>query len=364
MSGTISAGDLVQFTTPGQKHFFFIGPSLKKPMVQVLVKAFVSSVAAHPPQDVDILCPESREPQLLTTQQFFQSVLEASGRIPLNAIPFRICKYDVLFHGALSVVLSEIGQRVFEIGKRAPAQPKEKGTIAFNLKRPKRPRKKVSQIEPGSKKRRVPDPAQPSGFDGSVLSVQPEPSPSSSSSSSSSESESESDSGSDSDSEHEKPFVSDSAKQERKETDFLEQIHEEKRAPASSSSGTGPQPAQATPKARAGTVKCNPFIGVNSVSLQTANRLAKCRHCLQPIEKGSARIGHAFSTVKFAAYVHFSCLPDYLFAEKTGGGIEGIEQAVDFLDKWLSQPRESSLAEQVKRLIVDLRRAISKMKAL
>ena len=329
-------------------------------MVQVLVKAFVSSAEAR--QDIDILCPESREPQILTAQQFFQSVLEASGRIPLNAIPFRVCKYNVLFHGALSIVLSEIGQSVFEIGKRAPVKPKEKGTIAFNLKRPKRPRKKVSQINPASKKQRVQDPAQPSGFDASALSVQPEPSSSSSTSSSESESES-SDSDSDSGSEREKPFVSDSAMQERKETEFLEQIHEEKREPASSSSSTGPQPAQVT-RRPPGTVKCNPSIGVNGVSVQTANRLARCRHCMQPIEKGTCRVSHAFSTTKFAAYVHFSCLPDYLAAEKVGGGIDGIEQAVDFLNRWLSQPRESPLAGQVQGLIVDLRRAISNMKAL
>ena len=324
-------------------------------MVQVLIKAFVISAEAPPPQGVDILCPESGQPQMMTTQQFFQSALEASGTIPVNAIPFRICKYNVLFHGALYIVLSEIGERVFEIGRRAPVQPKEKGNIASNLKRPKRPRKKVPQINPASKKQRVSDPAQPSAFDASALSVQPEPS---SSSESSSESEScDSDSGSD----YEKPFVSDAAKKERKETEFLEQIHEEGREPASSS--TGPLPAKATQTPGKVTTKCNPSTGLNGVSVQTANRLAKCRHCLQPIVKGSARVSHAYSTTKFAAYLHFSCLPDYLCTEKTGG-IDGIEQAVDFLNRWLSQPHEPQLAGQVNQLIVDLRGAIRRMKAL
>ena len=328
-----------------------MGPVLKKPMVQVFITAFVDSTRGCPPHVVSILCPESAKPQLLTSQQFFQSVLEASGQIPLNAISCRICRYDVLQRGAaLHVVVSEIGESSFEIGQGVAGPPKQtKGAVAFNLKRPKKPRKRTKP----QKKAKLTGQAKPSGLEPHV-----QPSESESPESASEKPSETESSDSDSEAEAEKPLISASARQEQKETDALEKAQEEKAAEAEvASSSKEPQQPKVAYK-----TQCNPHLGVRGLSLQTANRLAECRHCFQPISKGNPRVAHAFSLVKFEAYVHFGCFADYLMSEKTGG-VQGIDQAVDFLNKWLSAPQGPVDPEQVRKLIADLNGAVAKLKS-
>ena len=97
------------------------------------------------------------------------------------------------------------------------------------------------------------------------------------------------------------------------------------------------QPVAAEPKdnVRRKTF-CNAFLGVCDVGVQTASRLAKCRHCLQPIPKNGTRIAYAFSITKFHSWVHPQCLPHLLLAE--GGD---IPQAIQFLTGWQESKGQS-----------------------
>ena len=100
------------------------------------------------------------------------------------------------------------------------------------------------------------------------------------------------------------------------------QVQVEKVAEPSHASAA--QPAKPTGKSF-----CNRSVGICEVGQQVASKLAKCRHCMQPIPKYSARIGWAYSRTKFHAWVHSECFPQLLRAEAGD-----VNQAIDFITSW------------------------------
>lgn len=103
--------------------------------------------------------------------------------------------------------------------------------------------------------------------------------------------------------------------------------------------------ADQAPKPKIKT-QCNADIGVRDVGVQTSSKLAKRRHCLQPIIRGCTRIAWAYSRVKFHAWVHVKCFPILLQAESGD-----LNQAVNFLTTWQEQNRESPQALDVSDLL-------------
>ena len=341
--GTISPGDLVQFSSAAAKHYFFIGPLLKKPIVQVLVEAHVDADRA-PPHIVHMLPRDAADndiPRMCTTQQFFQNLLEASGRIPCDSIPFRVCKYTVTPHqSALSVLLLEVGEDRFEISQVSPVKraPKPKGTIAFGLKPPPKKRKPRATAKQQAKKQKSAEGASTQPPYEAEAMLPP------CSSSSGGGSSSSSDSTSQSEAEAERPYRTGAQRDEEQETNRIIRAHFQDPAAASSTPAVSSkdvhqdvQPA----KTRTGrpAVQCNPKIGIREVSVQTANRLAKCRFCLQPICKTVTRIGYAYSLSKFHAYLHHKCFASFLVSENGD-----VQEALAFLKQWVQKARAGGLS--------------------
>lgn len=165
----------------------------------------------------------------------------------------------------------------------------------------------------------------------------------------------------------ERPFRKASEKAEEKETNLVLEAHFEQieieaeaRSLRAEKVDEGVQPkssTQAPPAAKAkavakGTTFCNRELGVMEVSVQVANRLAKCRHCVTPIAKGTTRFGYAWSLKKFHSYLHCACLVEYLQIENLPQ--RSFQQALDFLLSWQEREGESNGA-----LMSDVRAAIS-----
>ena len=321
------------------------------------MKAFVVSGHSDDLPRVGILCPESSMPEMCTSQQLFQSHLETAGLVPFDSIPFRVCKYTVAPHqSALSVDVLEIGDQRFELGAKPPPKPQRpKGTIPFGLKRKKPPRK--PRAKPGSKKQKGPIQTCQGGQvsqrdeDGGEQVDHESDAASSTSVSSSASSSSDSDCDSDSGSEAEQPFRTNTQKTEEKETDSVLKDHFQQSEAASSSRAAEPSNPQPTPKSDVGAGKtfCNAQVGVCEIGIQIANRLARCRHCLQPIPKGCCRIGYAYSRKKFHAYVHHGCFVELLTAESGD-----FHQAIDFLRAWLNPKPSKSYTPDVESLLQKL----------
>lgn len=291
----------------------------------MLVQGFHSSNEADPGSgsELQILCAESDKPHMCTSQTLFQQFLEEAGPIPFQSISFKHCTYTVQpYSPAVSVLLDEVGGERFEITHRNPTCRKA-GTVPFGLKRPRK-RKAVASTRKG------PKPKKQRQSSSTAPPAQASDHKASSTSSSSSESSSESDSSSSSsheseDEEAEIPLRTEEEKKEERETNAIVEEHyqQKEEAPAP----TDKKPASAGPGK--GKTYCNQEIGVTDVGLQLANRLAKCRHCLEPISKQTTRIAYAFSRVKFAAWIHCKCFPSYLQLEHGD-----FQQAVGFLSSW------------------------------
>ena len=89
---------------------------------------------------------------------------------------------------------------------------------------------------------------------------------------------------------------------------------------------------------RIGGSFCNKSLGITDVGIQVSARLAKCRHCLVQIPRGAPRCAYAFSTVKFASWLHSTCVAKHLHQEGAD-----ICQARTFLEECVR--RESQLPE-------------------
>lgn len=164
--GTLAPGDLVKFIGQDAATFhFFLGPALNKPMIQVLVEGFPCADGS----EFSVLSPTTNLPQICSSQQFFQSFLEKGGPIPVETIPFKLLKYDVLPHRPISSVVLREGaeQKRFELTNQKPKRVRPVGQLPFGLKRP---RKRKATGASGRKRKKAPAAAQPE-----TMQVDPEP---------------------------------------------------------------------------------------------------------------------------------------------------------------------------------------------
>eukprot|EP00438_Fugacium_kawagutii_P019102 Skav234730 [mRNA] locus=scaffold634:769143:776207:- [translate_table: standard] len=126
-------------------------------------------------------------------------------------------------------------------------------------------------------------------------------------------------------------------------TEAVYKLQEEAAAAEAAAAETA-QPSNPVPQPR-GKTFCNATLGICDIGIQRAAKLARCRQCCQPIQRGSARVGWSFSRVKFHAWVHCDCFPLLLRAE---GGDVG--QAVEFVTNWLEQNSSSEAIGEITRL--------------
>ena len=87
-------------------------------------------------------------------------------------------------------------------------------------------------------------------------------------------------------------------------------------------------------------------------------KLAKCRHCLQSISKGSARVGWAYSLVKFQSWVHTGCFVELLESER------GNKQAaLDFLVEWQTHNGDHVAAPDIQKIVQALTESTASARA-
>lgn len=108
-----------------------------------------------------------------------------------------------------------------------------------------------------------------------------------------------------------------------------------------------PQPSQIT-----GSF-CNKSLGITDVGIQVSARLAKCRHCLVQIPRGAPRCAYAFSKVKFASWLHSTCVAKHLYQEGAD-----FCQARTFLEECI---RKESQLPEVKKAVKDILADLSLM---
>lgn len=106
----------------------------------------------------------------------------------------------------------------------------------------------------------------------------------------------------------------------------------------------------AASKAKGGKTFCNAFVGLMDAGMQTASKLACCRHCLVKIQKGCPRFGYAYSMTKFHGWLHEGCVFPHLVQEEAN-----MDQAVSFLTEVLRDqskpPQVLSAAQSVQRAL-------------
>eukprot|EP00434_Breviolum_minutum_P006290 symbB.v1.2.005550.t1/scaffold258.1/size251559/4 len=85
---------------------------------------------------------------------------------------------------------------------------------------------------------------------------------------------------------------------------------------------------------------CNASLGVSGVSFQMASKLARCRHCVEPIQKGVFRVSYAWSYKKFHSYLHGGCTLPHLKQEGAS-----MQQALEFFQRQLAS---ENLSEKMR----------------
>lgn len=319
------------------------------------------SDASSPPRiDLEDPTGDLRHPKICTSQQFFQRLLEESARpLPLESVPFRRCHYEykLMAHESVpSVFLLRVEETHFQVTCQNPPRKREAGTVPFGLKKPRKKRAKTTKARGRAKAK-----AKSADVDGSVTegltaaeapASQPASARSWSSSSATESSEGGCDKSSSSDSdEAERPFVTENAKKEERDTkEVIDSMIRGSNAEGSTAAGG----TVAASKSTAGKTFCHSAVGVVAVGVQTANRLATCRHCLQSISRMGSRVGYAYSRVKFNSWIHTKCFAEYADTERID-----LQQAIDFLVNWQeggSQGKAASpvLATDVKNLLSTL----------
>ena len=90
------------------------------------------------------------------------------------------------------------------------------------------------------------------------------------------------------------------------------------------------------------TTFCNKAVGLVDIGTQVAARLAGCRHCGGKVQRGTARIGYAYSTKKFHSWLHPACTANHLRQENAS-----IPQALAFLKKAKEQDHPKEVQEAI-----------------
>lgn len=137
----------------------------------------------------------------------------------------------------------------------------------------------------------------------------------------------------------EETFQTPEAAKEEQKVSQLEADREKRLAAKHASAAT------AAPKTR-----CNANLGLVDAGIQESGRLAGCRHCLQKIQKGSARFQFAWSLTKFASWLHEGCVVPHLLQENAD-----LEHAKDFLATVLCKDQK----DQVRAATLSVQRLLA-----
>lgn len=345
--------------------FFFIAYAMKKPQMQVLAKGFPCSRAQAGSNGVlSILEQQSQRPVFCTSSQMFQDLL-SEVKLPdaevLTGVSFVIHNFEMHpFSPLVDVKTTSVaGPHPLLVERPKPNQQKRK--LPFGLKpavRKWRRRQNDQQKAAAQPKRRnqkqdvqpAPQAAGPGhgpncadddpeytnvSNDESDISVQDH-----SSDSACSKHDSSSD-GSSSDSETniaapvlaEQPLLSAGALEEIAVVNKIFDAHSrqvEDSGQVFCPRGVGPEAASSSTALPKGSF-CNASLGVSGVSFQTASKLARCRHCVEPIQKGDFRVSYAWSYKKFHSYLHGGCTMSHLKQEGAN-----MQQALEFFQRQLA----------------------------
>lgn len=372
--GVLPPGTLIKL----QGQHYFVGIAMKKPQMQVLLRGFETEDTRHTASRISILDPRSGCPQMATSQQVFEEILDNQGAEGdcQNVIPFAILTYHVSpFEPLLcvSVTGSSGDGHVFQSKKVVDKkQPVPVSRLAFGLKQTpkKRNRAKQGGTLPGKQKKGR------HSFTGNGNDLQQqledfckqEQAESSSDSCICPESCESSTSSSSSDSEScsslslaEEPLLTAEAAEEEKEVASVLKSHKtlqclqkgghldsDVAAEQALPSGSSKDVAAAANKARAATF-CNKSIGVVDVGLQVASKLATCKQCSGKVGKGTVRWAYAFSRSKFHSWIHDECIVEHLRKQKAN-----LDQVRSFLKEERQKDHPDLIMKAVKKLQQDL----------
>lgn len=360
LSGVLLPGCLIQLQAVGLlDEYYFIAVAMRKPHLHVLVRGHPCSST-----EISILESDSGQPAVLTSHQLFERVLSITGveETGLVSIPFVIHTYSVKpFQNLQSVFLeSAVDGREFSTQSQPTNRGKPSKTkLPFGIENSPRKRKPKAgkQRRPAAQGNASSKVSKSShGLARVMGEALPESSSISSSSSSSAPSSGSesSDSSSDSDPEAlEKMILTPEAAEEERQTALVLESHDKltelrSQAQAAHPSSSGARPLRIDVPKREATY-CNPIVGLVDVGLQVAARLAKCRHCSNPIPQQGARFAYSFHRQKFAGWVHADCIFPYL---KQQGAC--LQQALAFIQKAKADPHWQHRAPQIIEAVCKL----------
>ena len=285
-----------------------------------------------------------------TSHQLFQDLLSstwATSTLTIQIFQYTLDPDQPLL--SVNVLKDAVSTHVLDVNKRKKPAQKRK-TLPLGV-RPQ-PKKRRTTVKPKSDHATAPFTTR-GGLLGALLKPLDEEhegslddfvdSNDSASDSSSNETETGFTSESDTDTDAEEVLANPGQRREEKATDEIlqsQEAFEEEKEPLHP-----PIPAAEASARMRPTTQCNSSIGVCDLSTQVAARLAKCKYCVEKIQRFESRIGYAFSKVKFHCYLHFACFPSYMEREKGD-----LSQARAFVQEWLRKPSDSSdVANKLRR---------------
>ena len=368
----------------GRSHYYFIASVLKKPLLQVLVRGHEVTIDGS--QCVVLLPTGSlkKMPRLCTGHQAFHEPclewLSDRGSLP-TCMDFWVCSYTLNPFGPLLKVndVRRSRQVPFSVDKPKKQQAAQ-ARLPFGFKKRKRKYTRKSRAAGSKKHAGEGRPAQSSldshwqqrcqevkgelgltvadGAGSTGLGPDPELGEadvgSESDSKSSSSSSLDDGAGVSAEAEAdragvvlkvaEKPFVTPEAKADAEDVRKLESSRQDRIQIAMNKPPPGP-----------GNTRCNSSLGLIGASMQTAARLATCRHCLIKIQRHTPRFSYAWSHTKFHSYLHTDCVVPHLDQEGAD-----MAQATTFVTSFLQDGTDAagvelySAAQSVKRQLGQL----------
>lgn len=350
---------------------------MKKPMLQVLIRGFPCPSSDDSQSRVLLICPGNpgQVPSICTGHQAFHELcLEelCDGQDIPEKLGFWICDYKLSPFAPLLSADCVCRGRFAEFSQKKTKQTRKSGSLPFGLKRRKRKKKAAPAGVTRASKRAAVGSSKPSlhltceqvtrelnsattvdlaikldsdtddGFcsDNSFTW---------SASDSSTETEPELGNKVPSDCElemqaedvPERMMKSDEAKEEEQKVAQLE-AERNKRIQAERNSGNSKQ-----------KTFCNATLGLLSITLQVASRLATCRHCPAKVAKGTPRFAYAYSRFKFNAYLHPDCVVPHLVQEQSS-----LDDAKTFLANFLKNDSSAASAAELRHAAQEVERRL------
>ena len=349
--GIISVASLFEVVGYNERsRYYFIASVLNKPLVQVLLRGHEVTIDGSV---CVVLLPTGsldKMPRLCTGHQAFQECclewLSDQGSLP-SSMDFWVCSYTLNPFGPLLRVNDVCRSKQVRFSVEKPSREHAtKARLPFGFKKRKRKYTRKSKAKAtGSKKQACEGHAAQSSLDSHSQRCQevkgelgmiadprvasdPEEGPSDAECDSSSSSSSDDRAGDDTEADAdvanalklaEEPVVTPQAKADAEDISKLEVSRQERIQNAESKKPPAP-----------GKTRCNSSLGLIGASMQTAARLATCRHCLLKIERHTPRFSYAWSHSKFHSYLHTDCVVPHLDQDGADMG-----QATTFVTSFL-----------------------------